>query len=97
MNAHATGSKGLNVKVDPRDGRSVREKFLEAHIVSVTQPNGAVKVVKTRWGYCGVVHTETMYENEIARAKANNAHLEVKVWRLGWYEAQALLKGLVSL
>lgn len=87
----------MNVKLDPRDGKPVRQKFLEAHVVAVTQPDGNVKVVKTRWGYCGVVHSEAMFENELARNRANNPHIEVKVWRLGWYEAQVLLKGLVSL
>lgn len=93
MNTPTTGS----VKLDPRDNRSVRDKFLEAHIVAVTQPDGNVKVVKHRWGYMGVVHSEALYEVELAKARAQNPHIEVKVWRLTWWEAQALLKGLVAL
>lgn len=105
MNNATTGStassnvKGdatsASAKLDPKDGRPVREKFVEADIVAVTQHNGDIKVLKNRYGYSAVTRTSVLFEAEVTRLQSEGRDL--KVWRLDWWEAQTLLKGMVSL
>jgi hypothetical protein len=88
-----------SVKVDPKDNRSVREKFIAHDVVVVEQadPN-VVRVVKNRFGSSGVNMGKEVFRSYLEDLKKQNAHLpEVKVWNLEYYEAISLLKGLASI
>lgn len=78
-----------DVKLDPSDKQSVRERFLEASVVAVTCLDGQVKILKNRIGQSGQTIPQFAFQTAFANVEG--------VWLLTWMDAQQLLKGLVSL
>ena len=79
----------LEFEVSNPDRKAVREKFLSAHIVAMTCLDGQVKILKNRFGSSGQSVPEFAFQKEFGNKEG--------VWLLTWFDAQNLLKGLVSL